>query len=93
MGIGPEPGIVLKPKDSRGVGSGFGVGLSSVRLPLLCRCRRWSKDNGRSLASSPGWSQLAACRFLMHRMDREQGKNSIECSAVRLMIQALRKCH
>jgi len=82
MGIGPEPGIVLKPKDSKGFQVLFRRWVVERTFAWMGRCRRLSKDCERSLASSLGWSQLAACRFLTHRMAREQGENSMECSAM-----------
>ena len=82
MGIGPEPGIVLKLKDSKGFQVLFRRWVVERTFAWMGRYRRLSKDCERSLASSLGCSQLAACRFLTNRMAREQGKKSMECSAV-----------
>ena len=82
MGISPELEIVLKPKDSKGFQVLFRRWVVERTFAWMGRCRRLSKDYERSLASSLGWSQLAACRFLMHRIAREEGENSMECPAV-----------
>ena len=74
MGIGPEPGIVLKPRDRKGFRALFRRWVVDRMFDWMGRCRLLSKDYERSLASSQGWSQWAACRFLMHRMALEQGK-------------------
>ena len=69
-GLGSIIEIVQKPKETRGFTVLYRRWVVERTFAWMSRCRRLAKDFERTLASSLAWAQLAACRFLMHRVAR-----------------------
>ena len=65
--------IVEKPKDIKGFTVLFRRWVVERTFGWMSRCRRLAKDFEATLESSLAWVLLAACRFLMRRVAREQG--------------------
>ena len=70
MGLSGLIEVVPKPKG----GEGFKVAprrwVVERTFAWMGRCRRLAKDWERTLESSLGWLQMAACRFLMRWLGR-----------------------
>ena len=70
LGIGTDLEIVKKPKDVKGFTVLHRRRVVERTFAWMSRRRRLAKDCERSLESSLAWAQLAACRFMMHRIAR-----------------------
>jgi len=82
LAIRPDLSIVLKPKDGKGFQVLFQRWIVERTFAWMGRCRRLAKDYEGSLASSLAWTTLAACRFLMRRIARDNGGMGLKCKAM-----------
>ncbi len=80
--VSPDLTIVRLPKEGTGFQVLFQRWIVERTFAWMGRCRRLAKDYEGSLASSLGWSTLAACRFLMRRIARENGGIGLKCQAM-----------
>ena len=79
LAVSPDLSIVLKPKDGKGFQVLFQRWIVERTFAWMGRCRRLAKDDEGSLSRSLAWATLAACRFLMRRIARDNGSVGLKC--------------
>ena len=70
LGIGSDLEIVKKSKDVKSFTVLHRRWVVERTFAWMSRCRRLAKDCERSLENSLAWARLAACRFMMRRIER-----------------------
>ena len=76
LGIGPVLEIVNKPKDVMGSAVLRRRSVVEQTFIWMSRCRHLAKDYEPSLDRSSARAQLAACRFMMRRIGRDENSGN-----------------